>query len=358
MVLERVDEAGVRAFAATGQDFGDFDFDVSRCQAGAFYRGTYSAGGKILACAAASTLYGQYRSDLPENPPTAPGASLRSGSFTIALEGAPPAVRFSGEITQYLANVPSNRWSGSCTGAVCAIAAPAPTVPGGGCDAAVNILQRGGTALDRPGRSRWNAAEPKKTFCGWRPLRDDVRSGLEGNKETAAGSTFTTCLSALAALTAGGIFPATLPATGPAAQALGALCGTSILAWWGIEVRSEWDDVVREKTGTPAFEQSLGARASAVAPAARQIFLPRPRLKAPSGLTARCQADAEPARCTRLVAVAARAALGLRPGGLSLRGRGRLPPPGADRRGGAGRRRGRHPADPGRRLLDGRWPPR
>lgn len=309
VVLERVDEAGVRAFAATGQDFGDFDFDVSRCQAGFFYRGTYSAGGKILACGAGSTLYGQYRSDLPENPATAPGAPLRSGFFTITIEGTPPAVRFSGEISQYLANVPSNRWSGSCSGAVCAVAAPAPTVPGGGgCDAAVNILQRERTAPDRPGRTRWNATEPKKTFCGWRPLRDDVRAGLEGNKETAAGSTFTTCLSALAAATAGGVFPATLPATGPVAKALGVLCGTSILAWWGIEVRGEWDDVVREKTQTPAFEQSLGARASAVAPTARQIFLPRPRLKAPAGLAAQCPAGAARARCARLVAVTARAA--------------------------------------------------
>ena len=115
-----------RAFAASRQDFGDFDFKDDRCSAGGlFFRGSYSAGGKVLACGVgSSTLYGQYRSDSAENPPTAPGAAFRSGYFTISIAGTSPGIRFTGVLAQWLGGAPENAWGGACSGSVCNAAAP------------------------------------------------------------------------------------------------------------------------------------------------------------------------------------------------------------------------------------------
>ena len=304
--LERVAEDGVRAFAATGQDFGEFDFSIQHCTAGGlFYRGRYS-GGQVLACGEGSRLYGQYRSDAPENPPTSPGAPLRSGFFSIGTEGSPPALRFTGEITQYLAGVPTNTWGGACTGAVCtgpvgAQPTPTPTTP-------ATVPPR----LSCDSAAVFEGPAPPRTFCGLKPLRDNVRDGAEGNVATAEGGVIAACgLLIAAGLFEGLTVPATAGASTPAVAThitwLGGACVAAILAYTGARARVEIDDVVRAQTGKPKIEDQVGSRGGAVAADAHRIFLPRPRPAGGGASAKACSKVAGRAPCARLAALSRQA---------------------------------------------------
>ncbi|MEW6582461.1 MAG: calcium-binding protein [Actinomycetota bacterium] len=136
MTLERIGEADANRIGAanggTGEPFGEFGA-VLRCGPGAlFYAGSYKGGeGRVLACATGEELRGYFRSQVPENPATAPGGALRSGEFTVALVAGAKPPAFQGQIDQHLSGIPANGWTAVCTGGGCLnVAPPAPPPPG------------------------------------------------------------------------------------------------------------------------------------------------------------------------------------------------------------------------------------
>ncbi len=120
------------ARAVEGKPFGAFNY-TSKCTSpdAHNYAGTYRGSGsttedagRILACSQGTTLYGTYRSQVPENAGNAfPGSGFRSGEFTITHNLGGAAAAFTGTILQHFsATVP---WTGRCVSPTCQAELPA-----------------------------------------------------------------------------------------------------------------------------------------------------------------------------------------------------------------------------------------
>jgi hypothetical protein len=269
-----------------------------------YYVGTYitAAGdtGRIGGCqeSAGGGFLGWYRSDTQSTPNQAWGITLQIGGPS----GGPGTWAQPGEL------LPGRRlsWQEAPSGTP---ALPAPSAPiGAGCGAGV-AFEAGAAGLGVRARE---AQAPARTFCGVRPLRDDVRAGVEGNAEAAGGASFVACVAALVAAAGAGI---TVPATGGGTAPLvgptvvnvvAAACGTSLLTWAGFSLRGQVDDVVRSQTGTPPFEHALPRPRRATAKA-EPIVLPRPRLTRGAGAARRCGTGRGRTACLRIAGLGARA---------------------------------------------------